>query len=145
MQTLQPSIVEAGARITHDRLPAVSANRTQIVQVFVNLVSNALKYRNTERPLHIHIGASFGADLWTISVSDNGQGFRQEYADRIFGIFRRLHGQNVPGSGIGLAICKRLVERNGGTIWVESKEGSGSAFHFTLPAAAAEATGTAAR
>ncbi len=104
-----------------------------MVMVFQNLIGNALKYRRVEVP-RIRIGAVREETNWRISVADNGQGFESDYAEMIFKPFRRLHGKNVPGSGIGLATCKRVIERLGGKIWAESTLGEGSTFHFTLPA-----------
>jgi signal transduction histidine kinase len=104
-----------------------------MVMVFQNLIGNALKYRRAEEP-QIRIEAVRDGNYWRVSVGDNGQGFESEYNETIFKPFRRLHGKNVPGSGIGLATCKRVVERLGGRIWAESKVGEGSTFYFTLPA-----------
>ena len=104
-----------------------------MVMVFQNLIGNALKYRRVEVP-RIRIEAVREETHWRISVADNGQGFESDYAETIFKPFRRLHGKNVPGSGIGLATCKRVIERLGGKIWAESTLGEGSTFHFTLPA-----------
>ena len=101
--------------------------------VFQNLIGNALKYRGTEVP-QIRIEAVREDANWRVSVTDNGQGFDSNYAETIFKPFRRLHGKNVPGSGIGLATCKRVIERLGGRIWAESILGEGSTFYFTLPA-----------
>ncbi len=116
-------------------LPVVTGYPRQLQQVFHNLIGNAFKYARPDVPVRVLISAERdGPGFWRISVRDNGQGFRQEYAERIFGIFRRLHGSETPGSGIGLAICKRVVERHGGRIWAESAPGEGAAFHFTLPA-----------
>jgi signal transduction histidine kinase len=132
---LQHHIEASGATVTVGRLPTLLADRTQMVIVFQNLLSNAMKYRREEPPL-IRIDAVEEAGAWKVSVSDNGEGFDPAYAERIFEPFRRLHGVTVPGSGIGLATCKRIIERLGGTIWAESVAGQGSIFHFTLPAAA---------
>jgi PAS domain S-box-containing protein len=120
------------ASINVGTLPNIQGDRTQIAMVFQNLIGNALKYRS-ERPPRIRIEAVQEGPRWQVSVSDNGQGFEARYALQIFEPFKRLHGSNVPGSGIGLATCKRVVERYGGRIWAESQPGIGSTFYFTLP------------
>lgn len=134
LDSLRMSIAESDAAITHDSLPEVTANAMQIFQVIQNLLSNAIKYRNSDRQLRIHFGVGVGAGEWIFSVRDNGQGFDQSYADRVFGVFHRLHGRDVPGTGIGLSICKRIIERHDGRIWAQSIRGQGSTFYFTLPA-----------
>jgi len=132
---LAVSIRESGAVIHHDGLPAVQGNPSQLTQLFQNLIANALKFRGAGSP-EIHVWAvRQGAD-WLFRVRDNGIGIAPEYSERIFVIFQRLHGRNeYPGTGIGLAICKRIVTCHGGRIWVESQPGRGSTFCFTLPAA----------
>ena len=125
---------ETGASITHDPLPAVKAQGGQIETVLRNLIGNALKYRG-DQPPRLHIGVERQENAWKISVRDNGRGFKPEYAGHIFGVFKRLHGSEVPGTGIGLAVCKRIVENYGGRIWAESTPGEGATFHFTLPQA----------
>jgi light-regulated signal transduction histidine kinase (bacteriophytochrome) len=130
---LQHHIEQSEAVISVEDLPTVLGDRTRIVMVFQNLIGNALKYRRVEVP-QIRIYSVQEGTLWRVSVADNGQGFESDYAETIFKPFRRLHGQNVPGSGIGLATCKRVIERLGGRIWAESTLGAGSTFHFTLPA-----------
>lgn len=130
---LRTAIEENGAVVTHDGLPTVMGDATQLIQLFQNLIGNAIKFRRQEPP-HIRIAAELTGNECTCSVRDNGIGFDPEQADRIFGIFQRLHTQSeYPGSGIGLAICKKIVERHGGRIWAESKPDEGSAFNFTLP------------
>jgi signal transduction histidine kinase len=104
----------------------------QFFQLLQNLISNALKYRREEPPV-IRVEAKREGGLWTFSVSDNGQGFEQQYAERIFGLFQRLHGRDVEGTGMGLSISRRIVERHGGHIWAESTPGVGSTFYFSLP------------
>jgi two-component system CheB/CheR fusion protein len=135
LQNLQHHIESAGAIIDGRALPSLSTDRTQIVMVFQNLIGNAIKYRGKEPPL-IVIEAAKMAGEWQVTVRDNGVGFEQEYAAQIFEPFRRLHGAAIPGSGIGLATCKRIIERLGGKIWAESAPGKGSAFYFTLPLSA---------
>lgn len=134
---LQHHIEQNEAMINVEDLPTVLGDRTQIVMVFQNLIGNALKYRRVEVP-RIRISSVREGAFWRLSVADNGQGFESDYAETIFKPFRRLHGNNVPGSGIGLATCKRVVERLGGKIWAESTVGAGSTFHFTLPAEATD-------
>jgi PAS domain S-box-containing protein len=119
-------------------LPLVPADRTQMVMVFQNLIGNAIKYRGKDDP-RIRIEAVQEGTHWLLSVADNGEGFKPECASNIFEPFKRLHGKNVPGSGIGLATCKRVIERLGGKIWAESTPGTGSTFYFTLPTAPAVA------
>ena len=132
LQNLQHHIESAGATIDARALPSLSTDRTQMVMVFQNLIGNAIKYRGKERPL-IVIEAAKMAGEWQVTVRDNGVGFEQEYAAQIFEPFRRLHGAAIPGSGIGLATCKRIIERLGGKIWAESALGKGSSFYFTIP------------
>jgi two-component system, chemotaxis family, sensor kinase Cph1 len=135
LENLRFAIQEAGATVSHDDLPAVMADSSQIVQVFQNLIGNAVKFRSAEPP-RVHVSAVRTGDEWTFSVRDNGIGFEPQYAERIFSAFQRLHTRDeYPGTGIGLAICKKIVERHHGRIWAESKPGSGSTFDFTIPAA----------
>ncbi|RMD84093.1 MAG: PAS domain S-box protein [Candidatus Dadabacteria bacterium] len=134
---LRVAIEESGAQVTHDRLPVVMADSTQLRQLLQNLIGNALKYRG-ERPPRIHVGCqrADAPDQWTIYVRDNGIGIAPEHFERIFQIFQRLHGRGeYSGTGIGLAVCKKIVERHGGRIWVESEPGHGSTFYFTIRAA----------
>jgi signal transduction histidine kinase len=131
---LRFAIEESGAVITNDPLPTVAVDRTQITQVMQNLLGNAIKFRN-EKPPRIHVGVTRDKRWWEISVRDNGIGFEQKFADRIFGVFQRLHTRDqYPGTGIGLAVVKKIVERHGGRIRAESEPGKGSCFTFTLPA-----------
>ncbi|MEN6342034.1 MAG: MASE3 domain-containing protein [Methanospirillum sp.] len=134
--TLEQGIREAGAVVTHDPLPAVRGDRTQLGQVFANLIGNAIKYRRPGVPPHIHVGARRIDGLREFSVADNGIGIDPEYFDRVFVIFQRLHTRDeYEGTGIGLAIVKRIVERHGGTVRIESTPGEGTTFYFTMPAA----------
>jgi PAS domain S-box-containing protein len=131
---LKVAIEENGALVTHAPLPMVMADRPQLGQLFQNLIGNAIKFRGNELP-HVHISANRNGNGWTFSVRDNGIGIAAEYSERIFIIFQRLHNrQEYAGTGIGLAICKKIVERHGGHIWVESNVGKGATFYFTLPA-----------
>jgi PAS domain S-box-containing protein len=129
---LDHSIREKKATVTHESLPEVIADESQMVQLFQNLIGNSLKYK-TDLPPLIHVGVEEEEDDWVVSVRDNGIGIEPEYKDKIFGVFKRLHGRDVPGTGIGLAICRKIVENHGGRIWVESDGKDGSNFRFTLP------------
>jgi PAS domain S-box-containing protein len=135
---LQASVEQSGAMITWDQLPALHAHEIRLVQLLQNLVGNAIKYRGADPP-RIHISAEWREREWVLSVRDNGIGIASEYTQQIFKIFKRLHGQDYPGTGIGLAICQRIVETYGGRIWVESGPGTGSCFYFTLPPAKEQA------
>jgi light-regulated signal transduction histidine kinase (bacteriophytochrome) len=132
LANLAAAIEEHQAMVSNDDLPVVNADETQLVQVFQNLIGNALKFRSNETP-RVHISAERRPGEWLFSVRDNGIGIAPEFHPRLFQIFQRLHGKDVPGTGIGLAQCKRIVERHGGIIWVESEEGQGATFRFTLP------------
>jgi PAS domain S-box-containing protein len=135
LNVLERAIEETEADVTHDPLPTVMADKAQLAQVFQNLVANAIKFRREDVPPRVHISAEREDDEWVFSVADNGIGIDPEQADRIFQIFQRLHTrEEYEGTGIGLALCKRIVERHGGRIWVESEVGQGSTFTFTLPA-----------
>lgn len=130
---LATSIHDAHAQVTHDELPTVLGDQSQLVQLLQNLIENGLKYQSDEPP-RIHVSATQTAGEWVVSVCDNGIGIEPEYQQRIFEIFRRLHTQpEYPGTGIGLAVCRKVIERHGGKIWVESEPGQGSTFYFTLP------------
>ncbi len=131
---LSSSIAAKQAVITADDLPVVApANRTQLKQLLVNLIDNSLKYARPGVPPIIRVSAAKTLSKCRFSVSDNGEGFQQEYAKQIFGMFKRLHGRHVPGTGIGLALCKRIVEVHGGTIWAESTPLRGATVYFELP------------
>jgi len=130
---LQAAIEESDAVITHDPLPTVVADASQLAQLLQNLIGNAVKFRG-EEPLHVHVSAEQKVNEWVFSVRDNGIGIDPEYADRIFTVFQRLHNrEEYPGTGIGLAICKKIIERHGGRIWVESQPMKGSTFYFNIP------------
>jgi len=130
---LQILIRETGATITHDPLPTVCGDPTQLGQLLQNLIGNAVKFRGPEAP-HVHITATREGEDWRFSVRDNGIGIDPQYHDRIFVIFQRLHARGeYQGTGIGLAVCKKIVERHGGKIWVDSSVGNGTTFNFTLP------------
>jgi len=130
---LKEAIEESGAQIAHDPLPKLRVDKSQIIQLFQNLIGNAIKFVSEKTP-QIYIGANQTKSEWIFSVQDNGIGIEQEYYDRIFKIFQRLHTRSeFPGSGVGLAICKKIVERYGGRIWVKSELGKGSIFYFSIP------------
>jgi PAS domain S-box-containing protein len=130
---LQETVSNSGASVTHDSLPIVRAEEVMLVQLFQNLIGNAIKYRS-KKPPRVHISAAKnGKDEWLFSVKDNGIGIDPLYAEKIFGMFSRLNANEHPGSGIGLAICRKVVQRLGGRIWVESKPGGGADFKFTIP------------
>jgi light-regulated signal transduction histidine kinase (bacteriophytochrome) len=138
LDNLKVAMEENGALVTHDPLPTVMADNPQLVQLFQNLIGNAIKFRGDEAP-RVHVSASRNGNGWTFSVRDNGIGIAPEYAKRIFVIFQRLHSrEKYAGTGIGLSICKKIVERHGGRIWVESELGKGTTFYFTLSAIQAE-------
>lgn len=133
LANLKVALEEAGAVITNDPLPTLHGDLSQLAQLFQNLIGNAIKFRREESP-RVHISAQRQGGDWLISVSDNGIGIEAEYAERIFVIFQRLHGKaEYPGSGIGLSICKKIVARHGGSIWVEGRLGEGSTFHMKFP------------
>jgi signal transduction histidine kinase len=133
LANLEMAIKESEAEITRDSLPTVLGDESQLTQVLQNLISNAIKYRHDAKP-RIHISARANDSEWVFGVRDNGMGIEPKYHERIFGIFKRLHGKEKPGTGMGLAICKRIIERHGGRIWVESTPGEGALFQFTIPA-----------
>jgi light-regulated signal transduction histidine kinase (bacteriophytochrome) len=131
--SLRVAIEESGALVTHDPLPTVDGDNTQLSQLFQNLLANAIKFRGEATPA-IHISAERQNSAWLFSVRDNGIGIGPEYRERVFVLFQRLHGRDeYSGTGIGLAVCKKIVERHGGTIWVDETPGGGSTFRFTIP------------
>ncbi len=131
---LHQLIEETQAVVTHDPLPTMQVDQGQMVRLFQNLVGNALKYRKADAPPAIHVSAEQKNSAWIITVQDNGIGFDPKYAKEIFSPFKRLHGQQeYSGTGIGLAICRRIVEHHGGHIWADSQPGQGASFHFSLP------------
>jgi signal transduction histidine kinase len=133
LENLNAAIQELGANITNESLPTVQADPTQLIQLFQNLIGNALKFKSESAP-QIHVGVSDAGAFWQFSVQDNGIGIEPQYFERIFQVFQRLHTRReYKGTGIGLAICKKIIERHGGRIWVESQAGKGSTFYFTLP------------
>ena len=130
---LSAAVKDSGATITVDPLPTLLADAPQLVSLFQNLIGNAIKYRS-DKPPCVHIHARQQDQQWLFSIKDNGIGIDPQFAERIFVIFQRLHGREAySGTGIGLAICKKIVERHKGTIWMESEIGKGSVFFFSLP------------
>jgi len=132
LTNLEVTIKESGAKITHEPLPTLMADDLQLVQLFQNLIGNAIKFRSKEPP-RIHISAQKKENEWLFCVRDNGLGIDKQYYERIFGMLQRLHPKDeYPGAGIGLAISKRIVHRHNGRIWLESEPGKGSIFYFTI-------------
>lgn len=133
LRDLGTAIQDAGAEVTHEPLPTITADAVQLGQVFQNLLSNAIKFRPPDRIPRVHVSARRDHSEWIFSVADNGIGIEPEYAERIFLLFQRLHGRDeYPGTGIGLAICRKIVERHGGRIWFDSTPGRGTTFHFSV-------------
>ena len=131
---LDQAIKESGASVTHDPLPVLAVDRGQMVRLFQNLIGNAVKYRKPDQSPKVHISAEQKGNEWVISIRDNGIGFAPEHASAIFAPFKRLHTvEEYPGTGVGLAICRRIVQAQGGRIWAESQPGEGTTFSFTLP------------
>jgi signal transduction histidine kinase len=133
LSNLAVALEESGAEVTHGSLPTVDAEASQLAQVFQNLIANAIKFRGATAP-RVHVSAEETNDEWQLAVEDNGMGIESEHFNRIFIVFQRLHGQSeYTGNGMGLAICKKIVQRGGGRIWVQSQPGKGSTFYFTIP------------
>jgi light-regulated signal transduction histidine kinase (bacteriophytochrome) len=134
LASLRNMIEESGAEIARGVLPTIKGDPAQLGQLFQNLIGNALKFRD-HRPPRVHVAAERKEKEWLFSVADNGIGFDPKFADRVFVMFQRLHPTGeYPGTGIGLAVCKKIVERHGGNIWVDSKPDEGTTFYFTIPA-----------
>jgi signal transduction histidine kinase len=132
LASLQMAIKESGAVITNQALPVVLADGTQLSMVFQNLIGNAIKFHGPAPP-RVHIGVKKQGKAWEFSVRDNGIGIDPQYSDHVFVMFKRLHGRDYPGNGIGLAVCKTILERHGGRIWFESRPHEGTTFYFSLP------------
>jgi light-regulated signal transduction histidine kinase (bacteriophytochrome) len=131
---LNQAIEESGASVTHDPMPTLPVDRGQMVRLFQNLIGNAVKYRKPDRPSKVHISSEQKGAEWVFSIRDNGIGFDPKDAPAIFAPFKRLHtAEEYPGTGVGLAICRRIVQAQGGRIWAESQPGEGATFFFTLP------------
>jgi phosphoserine phosphatase RsbU/P len=134
LANLRSSIEESGATVTYDKLPKAMVDAARIVHVFQNLLGNAIKYRKPGAAPSVRIAAARqSSPEWLFTVEDNGLGFEPRYAEQIFGLFKRLHGREIPGTGIGLALCKKIIESHGGRIWATSAVGVGSRFCFTIP------------
>lgn len=133
LHTLRDEIRQSSTSVTHDRLPAVWGDQMQLEQVLQNLLGNAIKFRSVDRQSTIHVGVRREAEGWLISLQDNGIGIDADHKERIFEVFQQSHAEGkYPGAGLGLAICKKIVERHGGRIWVNSEPGQGSTFYFTI-------------
>ncbi len=133
-ERLQEQIKECGAAVTAGRLPTVRVDEPLLAQVLENLIGNALKYRARKRAPKVRVGAERHDGEWRLWVRDNGEGIKEAYFRRIFELFKRNHTEEIPGHGIGLSFCQKVIEHHGGRIWVESEYGKGSTFFFTLPA-----------
>ena len=134
LELVRPAIDRSGAQVTHDALPGLYCDPTQISQTFANLIDNSIKFRGESRP-EIHVSAQADGDAWIYSFRDNGMGIDPRHSERIFGVFKRIHNDGYPGAGVGLAIAKKIVEGHGGRIWVESALGRGATFRLALPKA----------
>ena len=129
---LRRQVEESSVEVICEPLPKITGDKLQLGRLFQNLISNAIKFRS-EKPLKIHISARQESEAWIFQVKDNGSGFEPKDKDRIFDMFKRLHGREISGVGIGLATCKKIVERHHGKIWAESGRGNGTAFYFLIP------------
>lgn len=133
LTNLASAVIESAAVVSHDPLPVVKADPAQLMQVFQNLIGNSIRFRGAVAPA-VHVSAQESDHEWLFRVADNGIGIDPQYSEQIFGLFRRLHtAQEYEGTGIGLTLCKKIVERHGGKIWVESQLGKGAAFCFSIP------------
>jgi light-regulated signal transduction histidine kinase (bacteriophytochrome) len=132
-RSLRAALDESRAVVTADPLPTVPAIRPELLLLFQNLIQNAVKFRADASP-QIHVGARHDGERWLFWFRDNGMGIEAQYLERIFGIGERLHGRKIPGTGFGLANCRKIVTHHGGVIWAESQPGAGTSFFFTLPA-----------
>jgi chemotaxis family two-component system sensor kinase Cph1 len=142
LANLKVAVDEAGAEVTHDALPTISGDPVQLTQLFQNLIGNAVKFRGAAPP-KVHVGVQTKGGEWEFTVRDNGIGIAEQDFQRIFIVFQRLHSaEKYPGTGIGLSVCKKIVERHGGRMWVESKVNKGTTFHFTIPRLPQEVVGT---
>ena len=145
LANLSTTLEESGAAVTADALPVVYADPVQLLQLLQNLIGNAVKFRSQDAP-RIHVSCERERDRWRFGVADNGIGIGPEDADRVFGLFARLHSKDdYAGAGIGLALCKKIVEVHGGAIWVDPRTGGGTTLRFTVPATTAEGGGAGAR
>jgi light-regulated signal transduction histidine kinase (bacteriophytochrome) len=141
LATIQQTIAQNDALVTHDPLPELYGDPNQICYIFASLIENGIKFRSECRP-EIHVAAIPHESDWLFSIRDNGIGIDPRHSDRIFGVFKRIHNEAYPGAGMGLAIANRIVERHGGTIWVESQVGLGATFFFSLSSTAGGRAGT---
>ena len=132
LSNLTFAIEKSGASVTHDPLPTIQSDESQLIQVFQNLIENAVKFRGRE-PLKVHLSAERREGEWVFAVKDNGMGIEEQYQERIFTMFQQLQGRRYPGVGIGLTICRRIIDRHKGRIWIESETGKGSTFYFSIP------------
>ncbi len=133
VENLRQQIEDSKAIITSDELPAITGDEGQFRHLIQNLIGNAIKYRRLDVPVEVHISAEKNHRQWIVAVRDNGIGIKPEYREAIFTPFKRLHGREIPGTGIGLAVCRRVVDAHGGRIWVDANPAGGSIFRFTLP------------
>lgn len=134
LEDLRDGITQSRSQISFGQLPSVIGDEAQLRQVFQNLISNSIKYARTGVTPVVHVSATRDGENWNVGIADNGIGIELQHQQLIFGPFKRLHGKEIPGTGIGLAVCRKVVEGHGGKVWVESRPGEGSTFFFTLPA-----------